>query len=129
MCCPRPDRVGMFTISWDWWKVNVNWCHWWRAKRTEDPGPNPEAPPLIYLLYHYSREDTKLNYLNASSLTLTRLYNLFLEYYTSGTRNSEITNGESAYSKFSNHPVNFSFLYGVRMFTICVWNLGNIARI
>ena len=58
---------------------------------------------------HYSRENTKLNYFHDSSLTLTRLYDLFIEYYTAVTENSEIPIGESAYSKHFNHNVNFSF--------------------
>lgn len=58
---------------------------------------------------HYARADTKLNYFQDSSLTLTRLYDLFSDYYFSITGNTQIPVGESAYFKFFNHHVNFSF--------------------
>ena len=58
---------------------------------------------------HYSREDSKLNYFDDSSLTLHGLYNLFVDYYASVTGDTNIPIGESAYMKFVNHYINFSF--------------------
>ena len=58
---------------------------------------------------YYSREDSKLNYFDDSSLTLHRLYNLFIDYYASVTGDTNTPIRESAYAKFSNHHINFSF--------------------
>lgn len=39
---------------------------------------------------HYTREDSSLNYFNSPDLNFTKLYNLFLDYYTSVTGDQEI---------------------------------------
>lgn len=58
---------------------------------------------------HYTREHSKLNYFEMSDLTLRDLYYSFLDYYASVTGRMDIPLEESAYRKFFNNYVNFSF--------------------
>lgn len=58
---------------------------------------------------HYSREDAKLMYFNDSSITLTSLYKMFLDYHAAVTHTTMIPIGESAYSKYFTRHVNFTF--------------------
>lgn len=58
---------------------------------------------------HYNSKNTQLFYFDHSDLTLTKLYQLFIEYYTLKTGNSESPLSESTYSKYFNHNLNFTF--------------------
>ena len=58
---------------------------------------------------HYKRADSSLKYFDNSDLTLTKLYSLFVEYYTEKTGNLNFPLSESTYSKYFNHNLNFAF--------------------
>lgn len=58
---------------------------------------------------HYSREKTKLNYFDDSSITLHRLYIAFVEYYASVTGELDEPISEVTYAVYFNYNVPFSF--------------------
>ena len=58
---------------------------------------------------HYDREDTTLQYFDHPDLTLTKIYKMFLEYYSAATGDLNAPFDESTYSKYFNHYVPFSF--------------------
>lgn len=58
---------------------------------------------------HYTREKSQLFYFEHPDLNLPTLYKLFLEYHTSVTGNTNPPIGESCYTKYFNHNLNFTF--------------------
>lgn len=58
---------------------------------------------------HYKHETSNLNYFDHPDLDLKKLYNLFLEYYTSVTQNSDPPISEETYSNYFNYNLNFTF--------------------
>ena len=55
---------------------------------------------------HYSRECTKLLYFDHSDLTMCKLYDLFIEYHTVKTGDSNPPLKKSTYFKYFNHNLN-----------------------
>lgn len=58
---------------------------------------------------HYTREKTKLNYFDDSSITLHRLFDAFIEYYTAVTGKTKKPLDKTTYLIYFNHNVPFSF--------------------
>ena len=58
---------------------------------------------------HYRREKSSLKYFDHPDLTLNKLYELFCEYYTAKTGDSNRPLEMSTYTKYFNNNLNFSF--------------------
>lgn len=58
---------------------------------------------------HYSREKTKLNYFDDSSITLRGMYRAFIEYYGAITGETDVPIDLSTYANYFNCYVPFSF--------------------
>ena len=58
---------------------------------------------------HYSSKQTKLHHFENPELTLTRLYESFVDFYKTETGNYTIPIEQNTYSEYFNHYVNFTF--------------------
>ena len=58
---------------------------------------------------HYSSNQTKLHYFENPELTLTRLYESFVNFYKAETGNCTTPIEQNTYSEYFNHYVNFTF--------------------